>query len=265
MPRHAGTPEIVRAVIAAAGEQAALDLVAAFAGQRVYLTTQRLACVLTGGEPAARKILASIGAGVVEIPKWAARHTRRRDAEIVSASAAGESCPDIAARHGITERHVRRIVSATTRSTTKRVRTMKDESATRTLRAIGNIHHNGAVLRAGDTFEAGAALAEALLSSGAAIDSSEHWAPDTLPSRPWIGPHSGLRRVVAQSPSVVDWLEANNEYSVLRRGCELTDAEAMLAAEEWNQHTVQQQCRMFASLDDSISDQRAKSRHLVQA
>lgn len=105
-------------IVEAIGFDAALRLSSHFGGTRVLVLAdphERDNVTRVIGIIAARALVASIGAGVLEIPRCMAWLLARRNEEIIARSLSGETQSDLALRFTLTERQIRNILGADAR------------------------------------------------------------------------------------------------------------------------------------------------------
>lgn len=111
-------PPLFRELIDVVGEPAALALVSARPGLRVYIPNVNWLgnqpdnwLVQLLGEPLALKLGARYGHTWLKLPKLDSIQREARHRAIIAAHAGGESTPELAIRFGYTERHIERILA----------------------------------------------------------------------------------------------------------------------------------------------------------
>lgn len=108
-------PPLARELRDLIGEEAMHAICAQFGGLRLQVPmriTPDSALPLLIGKAAAARLVATYGGDVIEPPKLTALHQARRAAVIRAEAAAGATGAELATRHNITMRHVRRILAA---------------------------------------------------------------------------------------------------------------------------------------------------------
>ena len=94
------------------GHQAALELVRGYNGRRLYIRKRidpDSPLAMRIGYAAAQQLSTECGGDTIEIPVERNALIKLRDQAIVAELTAGETPRDVAARHGLSARHVRHI------------------------------------------------------------------------------------------------------------------------------------------------------------
>lgn len=227
-------PGILATIAQAAGIEAAECLADAFGGRRVYLRSQTLAPLL--GDGTARLVVQSVGAGLIEVPRWAARASAERRRAILAGLAAAEPVPDIARRLGITERAVRKIA--------KQHRDMQAPAPG----AAPFSPRTDPMHATAETFET-ASQAEQQEAPPAAARRG--------PARTFKGPNHGRERGCIYEPHLDDYRELVAELNIVRGGEGLDAARADRIAEDWARMTDMDRRNAWMSARISLVDAQA--------
>lgn len=114
-PQIDGLPPLLAEIAEVAGTGAALSLVAAHGGQRIYIPASMgdgHPLVRLLGRDAADALAGRFGPAALDVPRFSASTTRRRAADAVRLRAEGKSANAVARQLGTTRRHVFRLAPA---------------------------------------------------------------------------------------------------------------------------------------------------------